>query len=91
MVVADRPEHREASYYLGESYGRLGMMGDAHYHLAVHYQSRSQPDKALFHYRKALPELKDPDKKLKAEEMIKKLAKQAKRPAPQHQVRRRRP
>lgn len=90
-VVTARPDHREASYYLGESYGKLGRMGDAHYHLGVHYQNRAQADKALFHYRKALPDLKDPDKKLKAEEMIKKLTRQAKRPAEAGRGRRKRP
>ncbi len=74
-ILNQKPEHPEASYFLGESYGKLGRIGEAHYHLGVHYNALQKPEKALFHYKKAVGKLTDPDKKLKSEMMIKKLEK----------------
>ncbi len=41
-------------YNLGMAYGKSGQLARAHYHLGLHFKARRQPEKAAFHFQKAL-------------------------------------
>jgi predicted Zn-dependent protease len=63
-LAALRPVKREVYYHLGISYGRQDRLGLAHYNFGVYFKSLHQPNKAAFHFRKAL-ELSQNDPHLK--------------------------
>jgi len=67
------PDYKQAFYYLGEACGRQDNFEDAHYYLGIYYNDRKDFKNAGFHLEKALAHTKDPDRKLKIEEMLKQL------------------
>ncbi|MFH2063769.1 MAG: M48 family metalloprotease [Pseudomonadota bacterium] len=70
QILAQRPQYSKPNYYLGEIYGEMGKMGDAHFHLGLYYNQERNYKNAIFHLNKALDNLSDPDKKKTAQAML---------------------
>ncbi len=62
-------------YYLGESYGKQGITGDAHYYLGFFYYKKKDLNNAFFHLTRASEHITDPDIKDKIATIIKKIKK----------------
>ena len=62
-------------YYLGESYGKQGVTGDAHYYLGIFYYKKKDLNNAFFHLNRASENVTDPDTKDKIATIIKKIKK----------------
>ena len=75
-LIAQNPEHIRALYLLGNTYGKQGKLGLAHYYLGRYYKADGQIRSAVFQFRKALKLIKDSDK----EKEIKVILKDLKRP-----------
>jgi predicted Zn-dependent protease len=74
-VVKKHPFYTKAYYILGQSLGKQGNLGDAHYYLAIYYTQRGDYKTAIVQYRRALKYVKDPDRRAKIEERLKKFEK----------------
>ena len=69
------PDYLPGIYYVGETYGKLGNLGEAHYHLGIYYKERGQFKNAMFHLNRALNLLaKDNERKLTIENALKELS-----------------
>ncbi|OIN96726.1 MAG: hypothetical protein AUJ48_01050 [Deltaproteobacteria bacterium CG1_02_45_11] len=66
-----RPQYFQALYYLGEIYHKQGRPGDAHFYLGWYFMTKTEFENAKFHLSKALEIIKDPDKKIKIQKMLK--------------------
>jgi predicted Zn-dependent protease len=75
QLVADSPGFTEALYYLGEAYGRLDVMDDAHFYLGLYCKEKGDVRKAVFHFERALEKAATPEKKAKIEAELKPLSK----------------
>jgi predicted Zn-dependent protease len=71
-VVNKHPRYTKAYYILGQSLGKQGNLGDAHYYLAIYHTRRGDYKTAVVQYRRALKYVKDPDRRAKIEERLKK-------------------
>ena len=71
-VVKKHPGYTKAYFILGQSLGKQGNLGDAHYYLGVYHTRRGEYKIAVVQYRRALKYVKDPDKRKKIEERLKK-------------------
>ena len=71
-VVKKHPGYTKAYYILGQSLGKQGNLGDAHYYLGVYYTHKRDYKNAAVQYRLALKYVKDPDRRAKIEERLKK-------------------
>ena len=60
-------------YYLGESYEKQGITGDAHYYLGIFYYKKKDLNNAFFHLNRASENVTDPDIKDKIATIIKKI------------------
>jgi len=69
-LIQHNPDYNEAYYFLGEVYGKQGNLGDAHLNLGIYYKNKGNLDDGIFHLKKALEYIKDPEKKKKIEKMI---------------------
>jgi predicted Zn-dependent protease len=72
-VIAQSSDYPQAFYYLGETYSKMGMQGDAHYYLAFYYKEKANLKTATFHLKRALEITKDPNKRIKIKEMLEKI------------------
>jgi predicted Zn-dependent protease len=72
QVVNKHPRYTKAYLILGQSLGKQGNLGDAHYYLAIYHTRRGDYKTATVQYRRALKYLKDPDRRAKVEERLKK-------------------
>ncbi|MFZ9012368.1 MAG: tetratricopeptide repeat protein, partial [Anaerohalosphaeraceae bacterium] len=70
-VVEKHPGFTEAYYTLGQSLGKQGNMGDAHYYLAIYHTRKGDYKTAVVQYRRALKYVKDPDRRSNIEERLK--------------------
>jgi predicted Zn-dependent protease len=70
-VVEKHPRFTEAYYTLGQSLGKQGNLGDAHYYLAIYHTRKGDYKTAVVQYRRALQYVKDPDRRSKIEERLK--------------------
>jgi tetratricopeptide (TPR) repeat protein len=69
------PDYLPGIYYLGETYGKLGNLGEAHYHLGIYYKERGQFKNAKFHLNRALNLLaKESEKRPTIEKALKELS-----------------
>lgn len=75
QLVADSPGFTEALYYLGEAYGKLEVMDDAHFYLGLYCKEKGDVRKAVFHLERALDKATTPEKKAKIEAELKPLSK----------------
>jgi len=53
-LVEKYPGYSLAIYYLGETYGKLGNLPEAHYHLGMYYKNKGPAKNARFHLERAL-------------------------------------
>jgi hypothetical protein len=69
------PDYLPGTYYLGETYGRLGNLGEAHYHLGIYFKEKGRFKNARFHLNRALNLLAgDAEKKLTIEKALRELS-----------------
>ena len=61
-VIESAPEYDQAYYFLGETFGRMNRMGDAHYYLGIYYERKHNLKNALFHLNQALRSTHDPQR-----------------------------
>jgi predicted Zn-dependent protease len=53
-LVEKYPAYSPGIYYLGETYGKLGNLPEAHYHLGMYYKGKGSVKNATFHLERAL-------------------------------------
>jgi beta-barrel assembly-enhancing protease len=75
QLVANFPGYTEALYYLGEAYGKLEVMDDAHFYLGLYCKEKGDLRKAVFHLERALEKAATPEKKARIEAELKPLSK----------------
>jgi tetratricopeptide (TPR) repeat protein len=54
VLLREAPEYLPGTYYLGETYGKLGDLPEAHFHLGMYYKEKGPPKNARFHLKRAL-------------------------------------
>jgi predicted Zn-dependent protease len=64
-------DYKQAYYALGETYGRLNNMPDAHYYLGIYYHKKGEYRTARFHLERARRILEDPAKLETIEQTLK--------------------
>ncbi len=74
-LVAQNPENKRALYLLGNTHGKQGNLGLAHYYLGRYYQAEGQARNAVIQFQKALKLIKDSEKASEIEAMLKELKK----------------
>ena len=72
-LIAKKYDYPRAFYSLGETYGKLGRLDEAHYCLGIYYKKKNDLKNALFHLKRALENMSDPDKREKIEKMLKEI------------------
>jgi len=72
-LVKKYPRFRQVYYYLGEAYGKQGNLPEAHYNLGIYYTKTWNLKNARFHLKRALKDIKDPDKRKEIEGILKKI------------------
>jgi tetratricopeptide (TPR) repeat protein len=72
-LIEKNNDYPQAFYSLGETYGKLGRLDEAHYCLGVYYKKKEDVKNATFHLKRALELTADPDKKEKIEKMLKEI------------------
>jgi len=77
-LVVQNPEHVRALYLLGNTYGKQGKLGLAHYYLGKHYKADGQIRNAVFQFQKALKLIKDSEKENEMKAILKDLKKPVK-------------
>jgi tetratricopeptide (TPR) repeat protein len=66
------PDYLPGTYYLGQTYGKLGNLAEAHYHLGMYYKKKRRFDNASFHLNRALKLFaKDPARRKAIKEALK--------------------
>jgi len=74
-VVKKHPRYTKAYFILGQSLGKQGNLGDAHYYLAIYHSRRGDYKTAVVQYRRALKYVKDIERRTKIEKRLKRLEK----------------
>jgi predicted Zn-dependent protease len=74
-LVKKHPTYNQGIYLLGQSLGKEGKLGDAHYYLGIYYLREREFKSARVHFKKALPNTNDLERKKKIEEILAKLNK----------------
>jgi len=72
-LIEKKHDYPRAFYSLGETYGKLGRLDEAHYCLGVYYQKKDDVKNAVFHLKRALELMGDPNKREKIEKMLKEI------------------
>jgi predicted Zn-dependent protease len=54
QLVATNPRYAEGLYNLGEAYGKLNILDEAHYNLGLYYKEKGMRQKAVFNLKRAL-------------------------------------
>ena len=67
------PRHRESLFFLGQSLGRIGELGEAHFTLGRYHRMRGSLETASFHFDRALSETRDPEKQEEIRQRIRDL------------------
>ena len=74
-LVNTAPDYLPGTRYLGETYGKLGNDGEAHYHLGIYNQKKGEFKIAEFHFKRALNLLaKDGERRQAIEKALKELS-----------------
>jgi predicted Zn-dependent protease len=69
------PDYLPGIYHLGETYGKLGNLGEAHYYLGIYYIKKGRFKNAKFHLNRALNLLAaDPERRLTIEKALKEIS-----------------
>lgn len=53
-LIKISPDYLSGIYYLGETYGKLNNLQEAHYYLGIYYKKKGQMKNARFHLNRAL-------------------------------------
>jgi tetratricopeptide (TPR) repeat protein len=53
-LLENAPHYLPGIYYIGETYGKLGNLGEAHFHLGFYYLEKGRFRNAEFHLNRAL-------------------------------------
>jgi predicted Zn-dependent protease len=69
-IVKEKKDYSQAYYYLGEAYGKLEQLGEAHLNLGIYYRQKQDMKNTQFHLNRALKYLKDPEKRRQASKML---------------------
>ena len=70
-LVRSNSDYLPATYYLGETYGKLGNSAEAHYHIGMYHKEKGEVKNASFHLNRALKLFgKDPARQEKIEEAL---------------------
>jgi len=72
-LIEKNYDYPRAFYSLGETYGKLGRLDEAHYWLGVYYKKKDDFKNAEFHLKRALELMGDSDKREKIEKMLKEI------------------
>jgi len=72
-LITKKYDYPQVFYSLGKTYGKLGKLDDAHYYLGIYYKKKNNLKNAAFHLKRALENMRDPDKRDKIEEMLKEI------------------
>jgi predicted Zn-dependent protease len=72
-LIAKKYNYSKAFYSLGKTYGKLGRLDEAHYCLGIFYKEKNDFKNAAFHLKRALENMRDPDKREKIEKMLKEI------------------
>ncbi len=75
-IIAQRPEYLMSYYYLGETHGKQGRTGQAHYYLGIYYLKKMDFKNADFHLKTARKQLTDPALIREAEKRLEELRKE---------------
>ncbi len=75
-LVEKKRFDKQAFYFLGEAYGKKGIMDNAHYYLGFYYNGKQEWKTAEFHFKRALAEMGDPAKREKIETALKAIKKE---------------
>jgi predicted Zn-dependent protease len=70
-VVQKTPDYREAYYFLGQALGREGALADAHYYLGIYHLRSRDLKTALAQFRQSLRNTDDPEKRERADRLLK--------------------
>jgi len=74
-LLKKHPAYSQGYYLLGQSLGKEGNLGEAHYYLGVFYLRKREFKSATVHFKKALKNTDDIERKQKIEEILAKLNK----------------
>ena len=74
-VVEKHPGYTKAYFILGQSLGKQGNLGDAHYYLGVYHTRKGDYKTAVAQYRRALKYVKDVKRRTKIDKLLKNLEK----------------
>jgi predicted Zn-dependent protease len=72
-VIEKHPGYTKAYFILGQSLGKQGNLGDAHYYLGVYHTRKRDYKIAVAQYRRALKYVKDIERRTKIEKRLKRL------------------
>ena len=70
-VVEKHPGYTQAYFILGQSLGKQGNLGDAHYYLGIYYTHKGDYKTAVVQFQRALKYVEDPDRRNQIEERLK--------------------
>ena len=76
-LLKKHPAYAQGYYLLGQSLGKEGNLGEAHYYLGIFYLRKREFKSATVHFKKALKNTDDIERKQKIEEILAKLNKAA--------------
>jgi len=77
QVIEITGTYHKAYYFLGDIYGKMEKLGDAHYYLGMYYKNTKDIKNALFHLRKAATySTADPERAQHIRQMLEELQKQ---------------
>jgi len=74
-VVKKHPGYNQAYLILGQSLGKQGNLGDAHYYLGVYHTRKGDYKTAVLQYQRALKYVEDPDRRAIIEQRLKEFEK----------------
>jgi predicted Zn-dependent protease len=70
------PQFAPAYYYLGQSLGKQGNLGEAHYYLGIYYVKKQDLKSAVAQLKLALRHQQDPEKREQIENLLSEISKQ---------------
>jgi predicted Zn-dependent protease len=70
-VIQKTPDYREAYYFLGQNLGQQGALADAHYYLGIYHVRGRDLKTAAAQFKQSLRNATDPEKRERAERMLK--------------------
>ncbi len=82
QLVATNPGYAKARYYLGEVYGKLNILDEAHYNLGLYYKEEGMRQEALFHLKRALSKASNSEIRNKIQEALDSMDKKKKHRPP---------